>query len=423
MFQRFYVLFTCVLGNALEFYNFVLYGAFSVIIGQLYFPSFDSSVSLFATLGTFASGFLMRPFGAAILGSIGDKIGRKKALSLSILLMGVPSIIIGLLPTYSAIGIFAPVLMIACRLVQGFSAGGEYNGAAIFALEHMGKIFPGLTGGFISASCVLGAFLAVLLAKFLTSIDASSTILWRLPFLLGGFLSFVGLYMRKNLSESPVFKKEKERKASELSKNREVHLFKIFKSRPKVVLATACVGALDGILCYTLFGFLSIYLSIYLKMPLELALEASSYGLLACMFASPFMGYIFDKLGASCFLSLSALFIGGAVYPIFMLMQYKVFYLIIIAQVLFGVATASISGSLHAYLQMLFPVQERYAGISFSFNLGSAVFGGTAPLILSYLVAKTDNLYMPAVYIFVWIFIFYLSVITVEKMRKTKNIL
>jgi len=417
MLKKIYIIFTCVLGNALEFYNFVIYGAFSVVIGQLYFPSCDANVSLFATLGTFASGFLMRPFGAAILGSIGDKVGRKRALSFSILLMGIPSIVISILPTYNVIGIFAPLLMILCRLVQGFSAGGEYNGAAIFALEHVGKNFPGLVGGFISASCVLGALTAMILAKTSIAIDENSEFLWRIPFLLGGMLSFLGLYMRKNLSESAVFTKGGKSDSNKKKKIGELHLFKIFKKRKKMFFVTSCIGAVDGVLCYTLFGFLSIYLSLYVKMPLNLALEASSYGLLSCMFASPIMGYILDRVGASYFLQAASIIVGILVYPVFLLMQYGTFYSVVLAQILFGAFTASISGAFHAYVQKLFPVKERYTGISFSFNLGSALFGGTAPLILTFLIVETGNLYMPAVYISFWMIIFYMALNTIKKIE------
>ncbi len=409
MFKKVHLLFACILGNALEFYNFVIYGAFAVTIARLYFPDIDPKISLFASLGTFASGFLMRPFGGAFFGYIGDRLGRKKALSLSIILMGIPSFIIGILPTYAEIGMLAPLLMIGCRLIQGLSAGGEYNGAAIFALEHVGKKFPGFTGGLISASCVMGAIAGTVLAKLIIQFGTSS-MLWRLPFILGGFVCLLGVYIRRNIEESPAFNEAKKRTKEQNTTNQKFPLISVFKNRKKAMLATICIGASDGILCYTLFGFLNIYLSIYIGMELELALESSIYGLFSCMLASPLMGYILDKIGGSNFFQIVCPIVALAVYPIFNLIQSQDFYTVVVAQILFGIATASISGAFHAYVQTLFPVQERYSGISFSFNIGSALFGGTAPLILAYLITKTSNLYVPAIYISFWMFLCFSSV-------------
>jgi MFS transporter, MHS family, proline/betaine transporter len=180
------ILIPCLIGNALEFYDFTLCGVFISILGKNFFPSENEFAALLGGIFAFSAAFWTRPLGAILFGFIGDRFGRKQALSLSVLLMGIPTLIIGCLPTYSTIGLMAPYILLVCRLMQGLCTGGEYNGAAVFALEHM-KAKPGKISGMISASCVVGAVSATLMAYLVTNFLKFDNA-WRIPFLMGAFV-------------------------------------------------------------------------------------------------------------------------------------------------------------------------------------------------------------------------------------------
>tara|TARA_R110002095_G_scaffold155664_3_gene135246 strand:- start:509 stop:1783 length:1275 start_codon:yes stop_codon:yes gene_type:complete len=388
------VILTSIMGNALEFYDFTLYGVFAVVIAQLYFPSVDPLSAILASWGAFAAGFFMRPFGALIFGYLGDKFGRKKALSISIIGMGFPTLFIGFLPPYQQIGIAAPVLLILCRLIQGACTGGEYNGAAIFALEHIGKNKPGFFGGLITGSCVIGALLATALGALVTN-SSNPEFFWRFTFIFGGAISLIGFYIRRRISESPEFLENQ--KSPNTTKA--FSLVSVFKSHHKQLLISLMIGCLNGALSYTLFGFLNSYLKRYIGIPLENAMLFSLIGLTVFMISSPLFGLLMDKIGKTRYFMSATVGVCTLALMTFFMIQRADISSIIMAQVLLGLATGSIAGPQHAFVQNLFPVSIRYRAISFSFCLGMALCGGTAPLILTYLIETTQSLVMPAYFI------------------------
>ncbi|MBL4647342.1 MAG: MFS transporter [Gammaproteobacteria bacterium] len=386
------LLFVSVFGNALEFYDFTLYGVFAAVLATHFFPHSDPTSSLLASWGAFAAGFIMRPFGAIIFGHIGDKMGRKKALTLSIALMGLPTFIIGCLPTYDAIGLYAPVILILCRLLQGICTGGEYNGAAIYALEHMGNNRPGFSSGMIAGSCVIGALAATGIASIVLK-EGMPTWAWRLPFFLGAFISAIGFYMRRNMSETPAFK------TTQKMFSKKPPLLEALSAHPKSALLTISLAGMNGALAYTLFGFLSTYLSHYLHLPLSQTMQFTMIGLLSFCVTCPFMGIFMDRVGENRYFLYAASFIIVTVWPIFMAFQNASTTGLVFGQLMLGFLTGSIAGPAHAYIQRLFPVQNRYSGISFNFSLGMSLIGGTTPLILIKLVDTTQNLLVPAFYL------------------------
>lgn len=369
------IILASVFGNALEFYDFTLYGVFATIIASQYFPGDNETSKLLFSLAAFAVGFFTRPIGAIFFGHIGDKLGRKEALSLSILLMGIPTFLIGISPTYEQIGIWASILIFGSRILQGIFTGGEYNGAAIFSIEHIGKKSPGFVGGLITASCVVGAYTATLFGT-LTQIKGLPEWAWRIPFLFGACVSIIGYFIRVKILETPEFIS-----AEQQGLTTKIPLLKAIISNPRSCLITFMFGGLNGALSYTLFGFLNIYLSRYLDMPMVLAMQINLLGLLAFMIGCPIMGCIYDSVGQGKFLSCTVACILILAVPIFLAISSKIILAIIVGQILLGLCTASIAGSGHAVMQNLFPVTDRYSGIAFNFSLGMGILGGMTPII------------------------------------------
>lgn len=378
-------IFASIFGNALEFYDFTLYGVFAKVFADLFFPNH----SLIASWGAFAAGFLMRPVGGIFFGYIGDKFGRKKALMFSLMLMGLPTFIIGVLPSYYTIGIFAPIILVLCRLLQGICTGGEYNGAAIFALEHVKKKSPGLIGGLITGSCVIGALAATGLGSLVTAKNMPEWG-WRIPFICGSFISIAGVMLRRKISETPEFKSIK----INLNKS---PLLQTLINHKQAFLTTAVLGGLNGALSYTLFGFLNVYLSQYTNLTLVEAMKLNLIGLLSFMLFCPIMGHILDKVKSKVFFLTACITIITASGPVFFLLQSNNIISILIGQISLGILVASIAGPSHAFIQTLFPVEDRYSGLSFSFCIGMALWGGTTPMLLTYLLKETQILLVPAI--------------------------
>lgn len=373
--------------NALEFYDFTLYGFSAALIGRLFFPADDPVVSLIATWGTFAAGFLMRAFGAIVFGYIGDKFGRKRALTLSIFLMGFPTFLMGSLPTYETIGLAAPLLLILCRILQGLSTGGAYNGSAIFALEHIGNDRP----GFYTGVMVGGAFMGMAVAAIIASIAIKPGMpdwAWRLPFFLGVMISFVGLYIKKKLSETPTFKKMQDNK--QLAK---MPLKEAFINNKSAMTVIFMCGAVTGSTSHTLAGYLNAYLNDYLQIPLYDCLKISCVGLVATMISCPIMGALFDRFGRSRFLLI--------VLPSSILLSFLLFKgmhtgeipMLYLGAIILGVIVGATTGPQHVLFVSLIPPKARYSGVSFAYSLGIGTLGGCTALISTYLIHRTGNLY------------------------------
>jgi MHS family proline/betaine transporter-like MFS transporter len=389
---------TSVIGNALEFYDFTICGVLIATLSQVFFPNSNPTLSLFASFFAFSAAFWTRPFGAYVFGSIGDRFGRKKALTISVILMGLPTFFIGILPGYETLGILSPVILILCRMVQGVCTGGEYNGAAIFALEHAANKRPGFISGFISASCVMGAIVATIAGAIVSQPHMPSWA-WRVPFLFGAFISLIGYYVRRQCHETPEYL------ASSRTSSYVQPLLLVFKEYKIPFLVNLLAGGMNGILSYTLFAFLNIYLSRYIHIPLEKGIFMNIFGLMAFMFLCPVFGALSDKKTArdSIFLSLVGVIILSPIS--FSLLQAQ--ETILLGQILLGALVASFVGPSHAFMQTLFPVKTRYTGISMSFCIGMAITGGTTPMLLTYLIDLTENLYIPAMWLVVYAIILF----------------
>ncbi len=405
------VLIASIFGNALEFYNLTLYGFFVVTIAATFFPSDNALLSLISSLSVYAIGFVVRPLGAVLFGHIGDTWGRRKALGLSILIMGIPSILIAFLPGYESLGFLAPTLLILCRAVQGLCSGGEFNGATIFALEHLGKKNPGFAGGLIVGSCLLGSLVALGVATLIQSLDLPSWG-WRIAFFLGGSASFYGLYIRRKMEESPVFsilQKEDKINQKPLKTALSNHLSSCF--------LVFSIAAFDGALTYTLVTFLVVYTTVYLHIPEAQAMYYNFFGVLTCMIATPLAGYAADTYGVKKILLFSTLGVLSLSFPVFLLVQQSSAFSLILANIILGVLTGGIIGVQPLFSQSLFPADTRYTGIAFSYSLSIGLVGGLTPLILTYLVSNGGNPSAPAFYLMAFASVFLLIV-----WRKIKKI-
>ncbi len=387
---------TITLVNAFEMYNFLLYGILSSALAEVFFPHENVMISNIDTLTAFSVGMITRPLGAILFGYIGDKCGRKDALLIAIFLSALSMLLIGLMPSYRMVGVISPVLVILLRLSQGLAFGGIYNGAAIFTLEHLSRIksmrFPGMIGGIIASSSALGALSATLMGASIASFLPQKLWLWRVPFVLGSLLGIIGLYIYKNIPETPEFQ-EKNKFSHSLS------LIQILIKYPKSCLAIFFSAGLNVTFPAFSVGFLNFYVSYYLNIPLEQAALFYMYGAFICLIFCPMFGFLSDYFDRRGYFAMAVLGVIATTPFIFDLLQQKTQFSIITAYLLIGVVHASLVGAQHTFFQTLFPVEVRYTGISVSYGLGAAVFGGIPPMICTLLIERTNNLDIPVFFI------------------------
>ena len=380
------VLFAAMAGNALEFYDFTLYGFFVAILAPLYFPSVDPTVSLISGFGVFALGFLMRPLGALLFGHIGDKYGRKRALSLSIFGIALPTAAIGLLPTYEQIGLFAPLFLILLRLLQGLCAGGEYNGAGIFVVEHGKEGYRGFLGSLLTSSGSFGALLACIVGSIFVHSNLPQWC-WRIPFLFGLVIGFIGYYLRKKVSET-------------LSKDDlggdKVPIAEVLKHYPLSLLICIFIGAIATVPYYVVLTFMnSSLMTLKIITPSEM-MTMNAFMLGVCIVILPIMGWLSDKIGQKKVMLASAGALLVFAYPFFTAYSMHNLPLIFVFQILMLSFNEAFVGPSNAYMSELFPKRFRYTGTAFGYCLGLALFGGTAPYICASLIKVTSNPMSPA---------------------------
>lgn len=397
------------IGNGLEWYDFALYGTFSAIIGKLFFPLGDAYVQMIATYGVFAAGFLMRPIGAVLFGYLGDKYGRKFALTLSILMMAVPTACIGILPTYASIGMAAPVLLTLIRLLQGLSLAGQFSGSIAFVVEHAPTEKRGFAGSTtIMSLCggmLLGALVATVFAESLSK-EAFENWGWRIPFIIGMAIAFVGVYIRKHTEESPHYEKAKENGVLSQTPFRDA----ISEYRHPLLRGVGIY------LCVTVpFYILTVFMNGYLTNVLghshRDALLVNTYCMSLMMVLVPFTGWLSDRVGRKRLLMATTVMYFIVAYPAFWLMAQPGLLPVFLAVTVLACVVALYIGPTPTVLVELFPTSVRYTGMALSYNLCAAVFGGSAPMISAYLIEKTHIVTIPAFYIMVCALLSFISFI------------
>ncbi|KND62124.1 Permease of the major facilitator superfamily [Candidatus Burkholderia verschuerenii] len=375
-----------VLGAVIEWYDFFLYGVVAgVVLNRLYFPQTDAVVSTMLAYSTFALGFVARPVGGVIFGHFGDRLGRKKMLMLTLLLMGGATVTIGLVPTYASIGIAAPLLLLVCRIVQGIGLGGEWGGAVLMTYESA----PADKRGFYASLSQIGMSLGLVLASGVVAVlsftlDDAQFLAWgwRAAFIASGVLVIVTFYMRKHVAETDDFNKAKKTKRDTLP------IADVFRKYPRTVLA--CMGArvIDGVF-FNVFGVFSIhYFTETLHFPRTTALLGVVFGAAVMTFFIPFWGRVSDKIGQPLVYGMGALLAGLSAYPAFMLMHgsngsaWPVWIAIIIP---FGVFHAAVFGTMSSLFSEAFEPDVRYSGISFVYQFAGVFAGGLTPVAATWL--------------------------------------
>ncbi len=402
------------IGNFIEWYDFAVYGYFATIIATQFFPSENRVASLLATFAVFAVAFFMRPLGAFVFGSFGDRIGRRTTLAAAVILMGVSTLMIGVLPTYAQIGVFAPILLVVARLLQGFSAGGEWSGSAAFMVEYAPPDRRGLYGSWQQFSIVAGLLAGSLMGSLLgvvLSEDALNAWGWRVPFILGVLVGLVGLYLRLRLQDTPAFlaiEQKEEKTDAPVRESFTTHGGESLNAFGFTIAWTVSY--------YILLTYMPTYVSETLGLSLTSALTANAIGLVVLMVLIPFTGALSDRIGRKPLLVAFSVLIALLSYPLFLLVSTGNFLFIVVGQVLFALIICLFSGPGPAALVEMFPTNVRYSALGVSYNLAVAAFGGTAPFVATFLIDRTGSNLAPGIYLIVAAVI---TLIFVARMRET----
>jgi len=381
-----------VIGNIMEWYDFAVFGFLAPIITLQFFPNDSELTGLIMTYGIFATGYMMRPLGGVFFGYIGDKFGRKKALILSIFMMAIPTVLIGLMPTYEQIGIYAALLLVLLRMIQGLSVGGELIGSVSFMVEIASEKQKGFLGSLTLSSAIGGLLLGSSLVTLLSSILGESVMHewgWRVPFLLGVIILAIGLWLREGMSESPEFLKEEKESFHLLSA--------IIKEKYQIIQLSAMIS-LTTIASYIMFVWMPTYLSDIIKHPLKDALLLNTYAMIVLLFTIPLAGYLSDKVGRVKMMIYATIAMLILVYPLFKLLQQGDWHLVLIAQITFALIVGFLQGPMPSLMAEMFPVHIRYTSIGIGYNFSVALLGGTAPIMATWLIQVTQNPMSPAFY-------------------------
>lgn len=385
--QRHYVVagFASMVGTTIEWYDFFLYGtAAALIFNKLFFPAFDPLSGTLAAFATYAVGFLARPLGAVVFGHFGDRVGRKSMLLATLVLMGLPTMAIGLIPTYDSIGYWAALLLVLMRFLQGVAVGGEWGGAALMAVEHAPAGKKALFGSLPQAGVGAGLILSSLAMAVVSQLPEADFLSWgwRLPFLASVVLLAVGAYIRLRVAESPAFEAMKEE-----GSRVEQPVLEVFRRYPRAVATAVGARLAETVWFYTVVTFSLSYATQQLGLPKPLVLEAIVAGAAVSLFTIPLAGALSDRLGPRRVYMLGAAVMIAAAFLFFALLGSKDQGALFLAMILaIGGVFPLVYAPESALFSAQFPAEVRYSGISLCVQLAGAVGGGAAPLVAAFLL-------------------------------------
>lgn len=385
------------IGNFVEWFDFAAYGFLATILTRAFFPSGDPTAGLLKTFAVFAVAFAFRPLGGLFFGVVGDRIGRKRTLAITILLMAGATTLIGLLPTYASIGYWAPLLLTTIRCVQGFSAGGEYAGACAYVMEHAPRRRRAFFGSFIPVSTFSSFACAAVVAYALDASLSSAAMMdwgWRVPFLTAAPVGLIGVYLRVNLHETPAF--------LALAGRKEVAhapLIETMRSQSGNILKLGAFISVTALAFYTFTTYFATYLQVAGHLSRGTSLLATVLALLFAAASCPLAGWLSDRVGRRTTIASTCVFIIVSVYPAFALggsgdlsRSLLGVALLAVGAVFSGVVTAPL-------LSEVFATKTRYTASAITYNLAYTIFGGTAPLVATWLIAETGTNLAPAYYL------------------------
>lgn len=388
------VLIASLTGSSIEWFDYFLYGtAAALVFNKIFFPMVDPVIGLILSYLSFSLTFFIRPIGGVLFAHIGDRIGRKKTLVLTLSLMGGATVMIGLLPTYDQIGILAPILLILMRIIQGMGIGGEWGGALLLAYEYAPEKRKGFFGSIPQAGVTIGMLMATFIVSLMTLFSEEQFLSWgwRIPFLMSAVLVLLGLWIRKDIDETPEFKKVKQ--SGQVAK---APLRDTLTHHWREVLIAAGLKVVETAPFYIFSTFIVSYATTTLTYQKSQVLEAVTLGALVATVMIPLMGLLSDKIGRKRMYAGSVTLLGLFIVPWFMLLDTGTTWAIMLATVvMFGILWAPITAVLGTLCSEIFSANVRYTGITLGYQIGAALAGGTAPLIATGLLAKYDGDWVP----------------------------
>ena len=392
------VIVASLIGTSLEWYDFFLYGTASALVfNKLFFPNFDPLVGTLLAFATYAVGFIARPLGGLVFGHFGDRVGRKQVLIVTLLIMGIATFLIGALPTYQAIGVAAPILLVVLRFVQGLGLGGEWGGAVLMSLEHGAPDRRGLNASWPQVGVPVGNLLAAgvlgLLNLLLTE-DAFLSWGWRIAFFLSGALVLVGLWIRMTITESPLF--EEVESAGEKAR---MPLIEVIKRHPRGLLVAMGARLGTDVAFYTFTLYILTFLTANLGLPRSVGLNAVLIGSAVQVALIPLFGGLSDRYGRRPVYALGA--VGAAVWAFvfFPLLSTRSSVVIVLATVVALITHAAMYGPQAAFIAELFSTELRYSGASMGYQIAGVLGGGIAPLVSIALAGATGTAFAVSFYV------------------------
>ena len=416
------VLIASLTGSSIEWFDYFLYGtAAALVFNKIFFPMVDPVIGLILSYLSFSLTFFIRPIGGVLFAHIGDRIGRKKTLVLTLSLMGGATVMIGLLPTYDMIGMWAPALLILMRIIQGMGIGGEWGGALLLAYEYAPEKRKGFFGSIPQAGVTIGLLMATFIVSLMTLFSEEDFLSWgwRIPFLLSSVLVILGLWIRKDIDETPDFQKVK--KSGQVAK---APLRDTIKHHWREVLIAAGLKVVETAPFYIFSTFVVSYATTTLTYQKSQALEAVTLGALVATIMIPLMGLLSDRVGRQRIYAVSVFVLGLFIVPWFMLLNTGTTWGIVLATVIaFGVLWAPVTAVLGTLCSEIFSANVRYTGITLGYQLGAALAGGTAPLIATGLLAKYDGNWVPvAWYLGVTVAISLIAIFCASRINRERHL-
>ncbi|MFT7840644.1 MFS transporter [Saccharothrix sp. BKS2] len=416
------VVIASLIGTTVEWYDFFLYGsAAALVFNKLFFPNSDPLTGTLLAFTTYAIGFLARPLGGLVFGHYGDKLGRKKLLVLSLLLMGGATFAMGLLPTYAAIGVAAPLLLTFLRLVQGFALGGEWGGAVLIVSEHGSPERRGFWASWPQAGVPMGNLLATAVLAVLAAVQSDEAFLswgWRVPFLLSGVLVVIGLWIRLSVTESPVFLEAQRKAAARGELVEKPPIVAVVKHHWREVLIAMGARMAENVSYYVITAFILVYLTTELGLSRSVGLNAVLIGSFVHLVTIPLWGALSDRIGRRTTYLIGAVGIGLWMFAFFALLDTRSFLPITLAVTVGLVLHGAMYGPQAAFFSELFGTEVRYSGASIGYQLASIAAGAVAPLIATALLREYDSTFPIVLYV---LGMCVLTIIAVVAARETRG--